>query len=89
MLDAAETKKTRRETSLPRNRDTSLPRKSQREKTEPEISKPATKDAPSSSQKTVYRRPIPHSISHIFKNLSATDQEAMLKTIYKEGQLNL
>jgi hypothetical protein len=52
-----------RDTSLPRNRDTSLPRKSQREKTEPEVSKPAAKEAPSSAQKLVYRRPIPHSIS--------------------------
>jgi hypothetical protein len=74
----------RTDTSLPRHRDTSLPRKSQREKTEPEIRKPVTKEAPSNTSKLVHRRPIPHSISHIFKTLSKADQDAMLKTIYQE-----
>jgi hypothetical protein len=74
----------RTDASLPRHRDTSLPRKSQREKTEPEIRKPVAKEVSSNTSKLVHRRPIPHSISHIFKTLSKADQDAMLKTIYQD-----
>jgi hypothetical protein len=73
----------RTDDSLPRRRDTSLPRKSQRDKTEPEVRKPVTKEVSSKTSKLVHRRPIPHSISHIFETLSKADQDAMLKTIYQ------
>ena len=72
---------TRRHEEKKAKTDASLPRKSQRDKSEPTA--PA-KETSTSSDK-VSRRPIPHSISHIFKTLSVADQDAMLKLVYKEG----